>query len=190
MDTVPNNNLNKASEISLIDASIQTITECFEGEGTDERIELQVIRVLTAAILNEHLPVHGKVLLQAVRQIYNIFLLSLSASNQGIAQATLTQIVNVVFEKVKDIKNRFSKGQSSISILNNNNHDTRSIDSTPTAPATPVKMSLKTMQNMSTDDDINYMEYPQGDDDETNIRDAFLIFRSMKMNLKEKYPYS
>jgi brefeldin A-inhibited guanine nucleotide-exchange protein len=39
--------------------------------------------------------------LKAVRQIYNIFLLSKSSANQQIAQGTLTQMVGTVFERVK-----------------------------------------------------------------------------------------
>lgn len=88
--------------VPLVEAAISEICNCFEGEGTDERVELQIIRVLMAAVMNETMPVHGRALLQAVRQIYNIFLLSLSPVNQGIAQATLIQVVNTVFDKVDE----------------------------------------------------------------------------------------
>ena len=50
-----------------------------------------------AAVLNEDLVVHGSTILRAIRQTYTIFVLSHSNANQTIAQATLTQMVNVVF---------------------------------------------------------------------------------------------
>ncbi len=102
----------EGGKVPLIDALIGVISTCFDGEGTDERVELQIIRVLTAAVVNKAMPVHGKALLQAVRQLYNIFLLSLSPANQGIAQATLMQVVSMVFDRVsKGIKEGEERGE-------------------------------------------------------------------------------
>lgn len=85
----------------LIDQAVEVVCDCFTGDNTDEKVELQIIKALMAAVLNEKLVVHGAALLKAIRQTYNVFILSKSNANQAIAQATLTQMVNVIFERVK-----------------------------------------------------------------------------------------
>ncbi|KAF4125399.1 brefeldin A-inhibited guanine nucleotide-exchange protein, partial [Geosmithia morbida] len=71
------------------------------GETTAVEIQLQIVKSLLAAVLNDKIVVHGAGLLKAVRQVYNVFLLSRSTANQQVAQGTLTQMVGTVFERVK-----------------------------------------------------------------------------------------
>ena len=85
----------------LIERAIDTICECFEGETTSVEIQLQIVKSLLAAVLNDKIVVHGAGLLKAVRQVYNVFLLSKNSQNQQVAQGTLTQMVGTVFERVK-----------------------------------------------------------------------------------------
>ena len=85
----------------LIERAIETICDCFQDEGTPAEVQLQIVKSLLAAVLNDKIIVHGAGLLKAVRQIYNIFLLSRSSTNQQVAQGTLTQMVGTVFERVK-----------------------------------------------------------------------------------------
>ena len=85
----------------LIERAIDTICDCFQGEATPSEVQMQIIKSLLAAILNDKIVVHGAGLLKAVRQTYNIFLLSRISANQQIAQGTLTQMVGTVFERVK-----------------------------------------------------------------------------------------
>ena len=85
----------------LIERAIDTICNCFQDEATPPEIQLQIVKSLLAAVLNDKIIVHGAGLLKAVRQIYNIFLLSKSSANQQVAQGTLTQMVGTVFERVK-----------------------------------------------------------------------------------------
>lgn len=85
----------------LIERAIDTICDCFQGETTPVEIQLQIVKSLLAAVLTDKIVVHGAGLLKAVRQVYNVFLLSRNASNQQIAQGTLTQMVGTVFERVK-----------------------------------------------------------------------------------------
>ncbi|KAK5996987.1 Protein transport protein SEC7 [Cladobotryum mycophilum] len=85
----------------LIERAIDTICDCFQGEATAVEIQLQIVKSLLAAVLNDKIVVHGAGLLKAVRQVYNIFLLSRSTANQQVAQGTLTQMVGTVFERVK-----------------------------------------------------------------------------------------
>lgn len=84
----------------LIERAIETICGCFQDEATPAEIQLQIVKSLLAAVLNDKIIVHGSGLLKAVRQVYNIFLLSRSPINQQIAQGTLTQMVGTVFERV------------------------------------------------------------------------------------------
>ena len=85
----------------LIERAIDTICDCFQGEATPPEVQMQIIKSLLAAILNDKIVVHGAGLLKSVRQIYNVFLLSKSSPNQQIAQGTLAQMVSTVFERVK-----------------------------------------------------------------------------------------
>ncbi|PKS05969.1 hypothetical protein jhhlp_007802 [Lomentospora prolificans] len=85
----------------LIERAIDTICDCFQGETTPVEVQLQIVKSLLAAVLNDKIVVHGAGLLKAVRQIYNVFLLSRNTANQQIAQGTLTQMVGTVFERVR-----------------------------------------------------------------------------------------
>ena len=87
-------------QLPLIDRAIETICDCFQSEATPDEVQLQIVKSLLAAVLNDKLIVHGSGLLKAVRQVYNIFLLSKSGTNQQVAQGTLTQMVGTVFERV------------------------------------------------------------------------------------------
>lgn len=88
-------------KLPLIERAIETICECFQGDGTADQVQLQIIKALLAAVLNDKAVVHGAGLIKAIRQTYNIFLLSKSSPNQMTAQGTLTQMVHTVFERVK-----------------------------------------------------------------------------------------
>ena len=90
-----------AQQAPLIERAIDTICGCFQGEMTAVEIQLQIVKSLLAAVLNDKIVVHGAGLLKAVRQVYNVFLLSRSTANQQVAQGTLTQMVGTVFERVK-----------------------------------------------------------------------------------------
>lgn len=85
----------------LIDRAIDTICDCFQMDATHADVELQILKSLLSAILNDKIVVHGAGLLKAVRQTYNIFLHSKSSNNQQVAQGALTQMVGTVFERVK-----------------------------------------------------------------------------------------
>ena len=97
----------------LIERAIETICDCFQDEATPAEIQLQIVKSLLAAVLNDKIIVHGSGLLKAVRQVYNIFLLSKSPTNQQIAQGTLTQMVGTVFERVN---NRLSMKEARLNI--------------------------------------------------------------------------
>ena len=85
----------------LIERAIDTICDCYQSEATPNEVQLQIIKSLLAAILNDKIVVHGAGLLKSIRLTYNIFLTSKSIANQQVAQGALTQMVGTVFERVK-----------------------------------------------------------------------------------------
>lgn len=177
-------------KVNLIDAAIETIASTFDGEGTDERVEIQVTRALMAGVLNEQLPAHGSTLLRAIRQIYNIFILSLSPVNQGIAQASLTQIVNVVFDKVEKIPHSKPLAYKSSSSVNINDNDSQNQSPGPGTPtrqdSTQEPLTLKNLRDLNDEEErIVDQENYSGDEHDLIIKDAFLLFRAMcKLSIK------
>ena len=97
----PDSSPDQRQQTPLIERAIETICDCFQDEATPAEIQLQIVKSLLAAVLNDKIIVHGAGLLKAVRQIFNIFLLSKSTANQQVAQGTLTQMVDTVFERVR-----------------------------------------------------------------------------------------
>ncbi|KAH3683136.1 hypothetical protein WICPIJ_005879 [Wickerhamomyces pijperi] len=182
-------------KINIIDAAIETIAATFEGEGTDERIEIQVTRALLAATLNEQMPPHGSTLLRSIRQIYNIFILSLSPANQGIAQASLTQIVNTIFERAERLHKQASttprKSSSSVNFYDSDkssrNNSLPNI-STPEAPANSEAepLTLQTLNDLNDEQErIVDQENNTDNESEQTVKDAFLLFRAMcKLSVK------
>ncbi|KAH3677036.1 hypothetical protein WICMUC_001942 [Wickerhamomyces mucosus] len=186
-----------SSKVNLIDAAIEVIASSFEGEGTDERIEIQVTRALVAAALNEQLPPHGAILLRAVRQIYNIFILSLSPANQGIAQASLTQIVNVIFERVEKLPYNPStksgiplKSDSNLTLneqgsrLSRQGSTSNSFQQNNGTEEEPL--TLQNLKDLNDEQEkIVDQENVTEDENEQIVKDAFLLFRAMcKLSVK------
>lgn len=151
----------------LIERAIDTICDCFQGEATPAEVQMQIIKSLLAAILNDKIVVHGAGLLKSVRQTYNIFLLSKNSANQQIAQGTLTQMVGTVFERVKTRLGAKALREASNASLNLNGGTEAGSDDASTAPATPSaeevndpiekdagpKMTLQTFETRKSFDD-------------------------------------
>ncbi len=99
-------NRGASGKAPLIERAIDTICGCWIQDAygqsiTPPEVQLQIVKSLLAAVLNDKIVVHGAGLLKAVRQVYNVFLLSTNSANQQVAQGTLTQMVGTVFERVK-----------------------------------------------------------------------------------------
>lgn len=119
----------------LIERAIDTICDCFQGEATAPEIQLQIVKSLLAAILNDKIVVHGAGLLKAVRLTYNIFLLSKSSANQQVAQGALTQMVGTVFERVKTrLSIKEARLNLSRSSLNDKGHSDESVPHEQNSP--------------------------------------------------------
>ncbi|TGZ85018.1 Sec7-domain-containing protein [Ascodesmis nigricans] len=152
----------------LIERAIETVCDCFQGETTPNEIQLQIVKALLAAVLNDKMIVHGAGLLKAVRQTYNIFLLSRDAPNQGTAQTTLTQMVNTVFERVegciarREAGSRGKNNESSLTVnipigdtdSGNANDETENTVLPPVVDEKPSeKITLQSFENRKSFDD-------------------------------------
>lgn len=91
----------EASQNAFLAEAVNIVCDAWEAEGAEQRVEVQIIKALTAAVVNEDLMIHGSVLMRAVRQVYHIFVVTRSRSNQSLAQVSLTQMVQAVFERVR-----------------------------------------------------------------------------------------
>jgi hypothetical protein len=95
---------------------VDTITKAFEGDVTDAKVQLQIIKALLTTVLNdgdERTMVHGPTLLKCVRGAYNISLLGRAEGGiQSMAQSMLMQIVSAIFRRV----NTRPRGSSTVTL--------------------------------------------------------------------------
>jgi len=100
----------------LMHRVVDTITKAFEGDATDGRVQLQIVKALLTTVLNDgdlRVMVHGPALLKCVRGVYNISLLGRAEGGiQSMAQGMLFQLVNTVFKRVY-VR---SRGSSSVTL--------------------------------------------------------------------------
>jgi len=89
------------TQIKLIDEMIEVICSCFVGAKTEESIQLQIIKALLTAITSPLCEIHGDTLIKAIQTCFSIFLLSKNIVNQITAKASLTQIVNLIFQRME-----------------------------------------------------------------------------------------
>lgn len=84
----------------VIDVLVETIYQCCSID--DDQVQIQVIKTLITAVQSKSCNVHDHSVLLAVRSCYQIYLTSRSSANRTTAKAILTQMLNVVFEKMED----------------------------------------------------------------------------------------
>lgn len=83
------------------DAIVDVICDCFRGETTDAEVQLQMLKVLLTMVMSPSCEVHEAALLRVIRTCYNIYLVSKDLVNQRTAKATLTQMLNAVFQRME-----------------------------------------------------------------------------------------
>ena len=79
----------------------ETVANCFSGPQTDEGTQVQVLKALLSIVTSGHIRVHDNSLLLAVKTCYNIFLASRNMNYQATAKATLSQILNCVYNRME-----------------------------------------------------------------------------------------
>jgi Sec7-like guanine-nucleotide exchange factor len=77
----------------------QIVTTVCNCANNNEDIQLQVIRALLTSVSTPSCALHGKLLLTAIKTIYNIFLQTKSVPTQTTAKASLSQIVGIAFSR-------------------------------------------------------------------------------------------
>lgn len=177
--------------IPLIEQAITCVCEAHRGDATDQRVELQIVKALMAAVLNEEHIAHGATLLKAIRQSYNIFVTSPYQANQIVAQASISQMVNVVFERVK--VNLKKKAISSAVDNNIDSYVESTADilasSSANGSSSDIKLNLSDLNRADVDDEDRVMEAKtSAGQDKSDIvaKDAFLVFRAMsKLSIKD-----
>jgi brefeldin A-inhibited guanine nucleotide-exchange protein len=96
----------------LMHRVVDSITKAFEGDATDVRVQLQIIKALLTTVLNdgdERTMIHGPTLLKCVRGAYNIALLGRPDGGiQSMSQGMLMQMVNTIFARVSTRPRRTS----------------------------------------------------------------------------------
>ncbi|EGV59934.1 Sec7-domain-containing protein [Yamadazyma tenuis ATCC 10573] len=171
-------------KIKLTNDSVEVIASCFDGEGTDLEVELQVVRALLQSIVS--MPCHGASLLKAVRQIYNVFIFSLNPRNQSVAQGILTQVIGTVFQRVVDAG--LTKKGASDSVLNIKTPANFSNEDVGTVSedASEQRLTLENLERL-TNENIDLDTATNGHSHEdVVVKDAFLIFRAMcRLSVKD-----
>ncbi|KAF7722533.1 guanine nucleotide exchange protein for ADP-robosylation factor [Apophysomyces ossiformis] len=104
----------EVAQTQVMEKVVDSICDCFIGEETDEKVQLQIIKALLDAVYSTSNPLHLSALLKAVRTTYNIFLLSRNSANQNIAQVTLTQMVDHVFRRISIPAKNASRSTTSL----------------------------------------------------------------------------
>ena len=135
----------------------------------------------------------GATLLKAIRQVYTIFVVSSSTSNQTTTQATLTQMIDVVFERVKSLIKRSSVVPltPSIAISSSSlNLDQKSSSNSSSSSIANVeeKLTLRQMESRGSNEVERVREdfsISENSEAELFAKDAFLVFRTL-CRLSEK----
>ncbi|KAG5359292.1 Protein transport protein [Yarrowia sp. E02] len=171
--------------IPLIEQAITCVCEAHRGDATDQRVELQIVKALMAAVLNEEHIAHGATLLKAIRQSYNIFVTSPYQANQIVAQASISQMVNVVFERVKvNLKKKAVAADTNLDYVESTADILASNGS-----SSDIKLNLSDLNRADVDDEDRVMEAKtSAGQDKSDIvaKDAFLVFRAMsKLSIKD-----
>lgn len=162
------NEIQYAGYTQFLELCLDTLSNVFRDE-TDDAVELQIVKTVVSIVMNEHVEVHGGKLLEGIRLIYNIFILTVSQNTQMIAEANLTQIIDYYFQRVGSE----AVASSSTVDLVENNTDKNNL------PAL-----LNALETLNLDDERKFsdMERSPG---LALLRDCFLIFRAMsKLLLK------
>ncbi|GMM36872.1 Arf family guanine nucleotide exchange factor [Saccharomycopsis crataegensis] len=183
------NQINYKNCTKFSDLCIDTIAKIFKDE-TDDAIELQIVKTVVNIILNDNVEVHTAKLLEGIRLIYNIFILTVNENTKLIAEATLTQIIDHYFQM---IENGISASSSTATLNNSaklNSSSTTSLNNN----VSPSNIVLENLENLNEADEKKFGDIEnrvlsettdESDKHSLLVKDCFLIFRAMsKLSVK------
>ncbi|EEB07080.1 SNARE sec71 [Schizosaccharomyces japonicus yFS275] len=178
-----------ASELTLMEKVVNIIASCFGGESTPEKVQLQIVKALLAAVTSKHCVIRHSSLLMAVRQTYNIFLLCKNPSIQAIAQVALTQMIDSAFQRLSVVldEERIYPTEDETSTTSEKTRDP--VDKTDTATIDneeTQKITLESFENRKSFEQVREEAPPSEQSLEQQLlRDAFLLFRALcKLSIK------
>ena len=85
----------------LIDRIVSIVCNCFHGVQTEERVELQIIKICLTIMVSHTIDIDQRSVLQIVKTCFNIYLSTRSKINEATAQGCLSQILQVIFSKIE-----------------------------------------------------------------------------------------
>lgn len=182
----------EAERAQLLSDAVNIVWDSWEAEAADQRVEVQIIKALTSAVVNEDTVLHGSALLRAVRLVYRIFVITRTSANQNLAQVSLTQMVQAVFERVK-VKSTLEAKQhrrekSSLAVEDNGDTSSNAIGSGAAGPSGGSDSGDATL----TLQEIQNTPLPELEDSselhselENTVQDACALFRTLcKLSMK------
>ena len=185
----------------LMHRVVDTITKAFEGDVTDVRVQLQIIKALLTAVLNdgdERTMAHGPALLKCVRGVYNISLLGRPEGGiQSMAQGMLMQMVTTIFRRVSPRPRGSSTVALDKDMVAATEAETKSEDPQQITLYSPFfgfslitnrdsfkkRVSAEDLRGTEADRTNEDDEY---DEQSVSVMDAFLVFRAFcKLSSKD-----
>ncbi|KAL2312096.1 Protein transport protein sec72 [Schizosaccharomyces pombe] len=165
---------------SLLQCMVDMVCDSINDEVVDGNLQLNVVKALSAFILcsEQDSMLHGAILLNSVRKLFNVFLLGDSDTIQSVAQASLTQAVTVVYERLRASHTQSNSTsalpEEDASVTENWVHDEDEPDK---------KITLHSMASAGTSS-LDHVKVDADDPavtsvENSSIQDAFLVFRSM-----------
>ncbi|EEB06002.1 SNARE sec72 [Schizosaccharomyces japonicus yFS275] len=157
----------------LIDIVVGLVCDCIHNDVVDGALQLNVVKALTALAMCER-PVcylHGSALLNTIRKVYNIFLVGDDDSVQSVAQASLFQIIDAVFERAELAHRDVVDAESDIAnmVVSNGSSTEVSLDTMAKVKPVPVNEVTPSPSQSATSSDLSSLL----------LQDAFLVTRSM-----------
>ena len=153
----------QTAESPLADLVVETVCDCFDDQ-LDERVSVQIVKALLACVLSVSIRVHQSSLLRSVRTVYNVFLMSRTPVNQGIAQGALNQMVGAVFSRMP------------LEEAHGEPTDT----STSAEPVTLQMLESRHSLDAAERDEMAPIDAP-----DLHVKDAFLLLRALcKLSMK------
>ncbi|WBW70664.1 Arf GEF [Schizosaccharomyces osmophilus] len=174
-------------EMSLMERVVNTIASCFFGDSTPEKVQLQIIKALLAAVTSQRTLIRHSSLLLAVRQTYNIFLLCKNPTIQATAQVAIMQMVDSVFSRLSgELHQQEEVDAATPSKTTVEQLAVPEPNDVLTADPPESKLTLESFEQRKSFDQVRE-EAPLEEEtlEQQLLRDAFLIIRALcKLSIK------
>lgn len=144
---------------------------------------------MLTAVSSPSIVLHQEALLNAIRTLYNIFLLSRDTSRQTVAQGTLIQMVHSVFGRVIKTEDKEATLNSSPT-TSKSDGDNEPIEADIKESEQSVNGSKLTLEAMSNENVTNSFNTNGSESicdtkSDLNVLDAYLLFRALcKLSIK------